>query len=159
MADPVSIMAGVGALANTVSGILDELITNDEERAEAKRKLMELQQRGQLEMYNAQLSAILAEAKSTDPWTSRARPTFLYLIYLVIAALVFVGAPLSVFYPTEVQLAAGNLSMLLNAVPESLWWLFGAGYLGYTGGRSFDKWKQSKAETITWSGPRVTPRG
>jgi len=22
-----------------------------------------------------------------------------------------------------------------------LWTLFGAGYLGYTGGRSFDKWK------------------
>jgi len=21
------------------------------------------------------------------------------------------------------------------------WWLFGAGYLGYTGARSFDKWR------------------
>jgi hypothetical protein len=30
---------------------------------------------------------------------------------------------------------------LLNAVPDSLWWLFGAGYLGYTGARSFDKWR------------------
>ena len=36
---------------------------------------------------------------------------------------------------------ADNLSKLLNAVPESLWWLFGAGYLGYTGARSFDKWR------------------
>ncbi len=26
-------------------------------------------------------------------------------------------------------------------MPESLWWLFGAGYLGYTGARSFDKWR------------------
>ncbi len=37
--------------------------------------------------------------------------------------------------------AAENLSKLLNAVPESLWWLFGAGYLGYTGARSLDKWR------------------
>ena len=41
----------------------------------------------------------------------------------------------------EVFQAAENLSKLLNAVPESLWWLFGAGYLGYTGARSFDKWR------------------
>ena len=37
--------------------------------------------------------------------------------------------------------AAENLNKLLGAVPESLWWLFGAGYLGYTGARSFDKWR------------------
>jgi len=30
------------------------------------------------------LSAIMAEANSHDPWTSRARPTFLYVIYGVI---------------------------------------------------------------------------
>jgi hypothetical protein len=33
-------------------------------------------------------------------------------------------------------------SCVLGAVPESLWWLFGAGYLGYTGARSFDKWRE-----------------
>jgi hypothetical protein len=32
------------------------------------------------------------------------------------------------------------LTSLLMAIPESLWWLFGAGYLGYTGARSLDKW-------------------
>ena len=26
-------------------------------------------------------------------------------------------------------------------IADSLWWLFGAGYLGYTGARSFDKWR------------------
>ncbi|MCA3070912.1 MAG: hypothetical protein ING77_18620 [Rhodocyclaceae bacterium] len=30
------------------------------------------------------LSAILAEVASGDPWTSRARPTFLHVIYGVI---------------------------------------------------------------------------
>ena len=37
--------------------------------------------------------------------------------------------------------APENLNKLLGAVPESLWWLFGVGYLGYTGARSFDKWR------------------
>ena len=46
-----------------------------------------------------------------------------------------------VFTCSSEVLAAENLSKLLNAVPESLWWLFGAGYLGYTGARSFDKWR------------------
>ena len=41
----------------------------------------------------------------------------------------------------EVARAAQNIAGLLAAIPDSLWWLFGAGYLGYTGARSFDKWR------------------
>ncbi|VFT12062.1 Protein of uncharacterised function (DUF3154) [Pseudomonas aeruginosa] len=80
------------------------------------------------------LSAILAEANSADPWTSRARPTFLYVIYGVILLSV-IGSIIGIWWPAEVFQAAENLSKLLNAVPESLWWLFGAGYLGYTGAK------------------------
>jgi hypothetical protein len=128
-------------LAGLASELIDNLFETEEEKAAAKAKLMELEQRGHLNEIQVHLSAILAEAKSQDPWTSRARPSFLYLMYLVVAFLVFVGAPLGVFYPQEVSQAATNMRDLLNAVPESLWWLFGAGYLGYTGARSFDKWR------------------
>ena len=48
---------------------------------------------------------------------------------------------IGIWWPTHVFQAAENLNKLLGAVPESLWWLFGAGYLGYTGARSFDKWR------------------
>lgn len=130
-----------GPLAGLASELIDNLFETEEEKAAAKAKLMELEQRGHLNEIQVHLSAILAEAKSQDPWTSRARPSFLYLMYLVVAFLVFVGAPLGVFYPQEVNQAATNMRDLLNAVPESLWWLFGAGYLGYTGARSFDKWR------------------
>ena len=81
-----------------------------------------------------------AEANSADPWTSRARPTFLYVIYGVILLCVM-GAIIGIWWPAHVFQAAENLNRLLGAVPESLWWLFGAGYLGYTGARSFDKWR------------------
>jgi ABC-type dipeptide/oligopeptide/nickel transport system permease subunit len=74
---------------------------------------------------------------------SRARPTFLYVIYTCIG-MCFVGAIAGVFYPEQVTTAAQNLTNLLAAIPESLWWLFGASYLGYTGGRSFDKYQRAR---------------
>ena len=37
------------------------------------------------------MSAIVAEANSSDPWTSRARPSFLYLIYVLLLFAVPMG--------------------------------------------------------------------
>ena len=120
--------------------LVDDLFTSDEEREAAKLKLIKAEQAGQLDTLKASLSAILAEANSKDPWTSRARPTFLYLMYLVILLCVF-GGVLSVWWPSQVLIAADGMKALLNAIPESLYALFGMGYLGYTGARTFDKWK------------------
>ena len=39
----------------------------------------------------------------------------------------------------RVTTAAQNIASLMAALPEELWWVFGVGYLGYTGARSFDK--------------------
>jgi hypothetical protein len=63
---------------------------------------------------------------------------FLYLMYAVIGLCVG-GGILGIWWPDSVTVAAQNLTNLLGAIPEDLWWLFGAGYLGYTGARSFDK--------------------
>jgi len=140
MPDPIaSIASGVAA---PLFNLIDNLFTSDKERAEAKMKLVQLEQSGQLDELKVSLSAILAEAQSDDPWTSRARPTFLYLIYLVIS-LSFAGGIIGIWWPDHVATAATNITNLLAAIPESLWWLFGAGYLGYTGSRSFDKWKKT----------------
>jgi len=128
------------SLAAPLTNLIDDLFTSDEERAAAKLKLMELQQRGELEKVAQQLSVILAEANSKDPWTSRARPTFLYLMYFII--LLCVGGSIAgIWWPDHVTTAAQNMGNLLNSIPESLYWLFGAGYLGYTGARTFDKWR------------------
>ena len=128
------------SLAAPLTNLIDDLFTSDEERAAAKLKLMELQQRGELEKVAQQLSVILAEANSKDPWTSRARPTFLYLMYFIILLCVG-GAIAGIWWPDHVTTAAQNMGNLLNSIPESLYWLFGAGYLGYTGARTFDKWR------------------
>ena len=46
-------------------------------------------------------------------------------------------------WPTHVFQAAENLNKLLGAVPESLWWLFGAGYLATPG---------AQLRQVAWAG-------
>lgn len=148
-------MVAFAAVANLLTGgafdflgkVLDKVFPDPAERAKVELAIRQADQAGRLEELKVQLQqdkqqleAILAEANSSDPWTSRARPSFLYVIYAVILLCVL-GAIIGIWWPAHVFQASENLKRLLAAIPESLWWLFGAGYLGYTGSRSFDKWK------------------
>lgn len=129
-----------GLVLEAAKGLIARIWPDPAQQAEAQRKLAELEQTGELRKMELQLSAILAEASSADPWTSRARPTFLYLMYALILLLVF-GAIVGIWWPEHVFRAAENLTKLLGALPDQLWWLFGTGYLGYTGARMFEKRK------------------
>jgi len=128
----------VAAGANLITSIIERVWPNPTEEEKAKIERIKIETATALETMKIQLSAIIAEAKSEDPWTSRARPTFLYVMYAVIG-LCFIGGILGIWWPDEVGRASTNIAALLNAVPDDLWWLFGAGYLGYTGARSFEK--------------------
>lgn len=139
---PTSIVSGaVTGLAGPLFSLIDNLFTSDAERAEAKRRLLE--QDGQQKLAEAahQMTAILAEANSADPWTSRARPSFLYIMYLMILAAIPMGI-LAAVQPAMAGAVAEGMRAWLAAIPEPMWWLFGAGYTGYTAGRSFDKWRE-----------------
>jgi hypothetical protein len=133
-------MFGIDDVIGVGLKILDKVIQDPAQREVAKLELLKQQQTGTLDELRISMSAILGEAQSADPWTRRARPTFLYLMYGVIAA-AFAGGILGIWFPAQVTQAADNIGRLLGAIPESLWWLFGVGYLGYTGARSFDKWR------------------
>ncbi len=128
----------VTGVAGPLFGLVDELFTSDEERAAAKQKVMQLAQDGKLKTMQTQLSAILAEANSGDKWTSRARPGFLYVVYIFILAAIPMGV-LSAFDPDMARAIAYGVTEWLKAIPESMWGLFGVGYLGYAGARSWDK--------------------
>jgi hypothetical protein len=134
----VAILGAIASILPIANTLIDRLVPDPEARDKAKLELMKEGNAQFLSELNIQMSAITAEANSSDPWTSRARPSFLYIIYMVILLCV-VGAVIGVWYPGEVFQAAENLNRLLNAIPESLWALFGVGYLGYTGARSYDK--------------------
>lgn len=123
--------------------LIERLFPDPTAQAEAKLKLLALERDGELRELELTLSAIQTEGASADPWTSRARPSFLYVMY----ALILAAIPMGVLHALEPALAtsiAEGFKQWLAALPEELWWLFGTGYLGYTGARSFDKRLTSK---------------
>jgi len=93
-----------------------------------------------MRMIEAQLQAIVAEAQSKDPWTSRARPSFLYVMYALILTALPMGL-ISAFNPDAAIDIARGMNTYLSGLPEPLYMLFGTGYLGYTAARQWGKVK------------------
>lgn len=127
-------------LFSTIIDKIGSLFPSDKEKNEAKVLLLNAEQSGELEAVKVQLSAILAESQSADPWTSRARPSFMYVIYVLILMAVPMGF-LSAYNPAMALSVAAGFKAWLAAIPDSLYTLFGVGYLGYTGARSLEKLK------------------
>ena len=74
----------IESLIGPISSIIDKLIPDKAARDKAKLELLQLQGTQELAEINSRLSAIVAEANSHDPWTSRARPSFLYVMYTLL---------------------------------------------------------------------------
>lgn len=140
-------ISGLSSIFDFGSKLVDKIwpdkIAQEKERAQAHLALVQLNASGELEELKQSLSAVLAEAQSLDPWTSRARPTFLYVIYVFILMAIPIGI-LSVFNPQAAIAIASGTRSWLSSIPDSFVNLFGMGYLGYAGARTFDKWKGSK---------------
>ncbi len=132
--DPITITG----LLNVGGKLIDKLFPDPEAKARAQAELLRMQQDGELREIEVGLSAIIAEAKSKDKWTSRARPSFLYVVYVMILAAIPMGV-LHAYSPETASSIAAGMKAWLAAIPEAMWWLFGTGYLGYTGARTLDK--------------------
>lgn len=121
-----------------ITSIIDKIIPDKEARDRAKLELIRLQGSQDLAEIQARLAAIVAEANSHDPWTSRARPSFLYVMYALILFALPMGV-LAAFRP-DMSLAIGRgMNAYLGGLPDSLYALFGTGYLGYTAARQWGK--------------------
>ena len=131
---------GLLELIPFVGKVLDKVISDPAQRDKAKLELLTLQQSGDLKVMETQLSAIIAEAQSADPWTSRARPSFLYVMYALILWCIPMGI-LAAFKPETATAITAGMTGYLAAIPEALYGLFGVGYLGYAATRSYDKGK------------------
>lgn len=126
------------SLIPVVGKVLDRVIPDPAQRDKAKLELLTLQQSGEMGLIEKQLSAIIAEAQSTDPWTSRARPSFMYVMYALILWCIPMGI-LAAFKPETATAITAGMTAYLSAIPEALYGLFGVGYLGYAASRSYDK--------------------
>jgi len=123
--------------------LIDKLFPDPEQRAKAQLELLKMQQSGELESVKVQLSAIIAEAQSADPWTSRARPSFLYVVYILLLAAIPMGI-LTVFNASAADSLTLGFKAWLGAIPDSILTLFGTVMTGYVVGRSWEKVKGSK---------------
>jgi hypothetical protein len=74
---------------------------------------------------------IRAEATTGDKYTSRARPSFIYIMLFILLAN-YVIFPLWRMTPL--------------AFPDALFWLFGSCMLGYTGARTWEKIYQGQGK-------------
>ncbi|MGX7894899.1 holin family protein [Tsuneonella sp. HG222] len=126
----------IGPLAS----IIDKVIPDKAAREKAKLELIRLEGSQELARFEAQMSAIVAEANSTDPWTSRARPSFLYVMYAIILFALPMGV-LSAFDPAAATNIGQGMTAYLRGLPDELYALFGTGYLGYTAARQWGKVK------------------
>lgn len=135
------IAALIPGLFKLAEPVIDALFETDDEKASARIKIMQAQQQGELRKAEIALSAIISESQSQDKWTSRARPGFLYVIYTFILASIPMGI-LFAFSPTAAADVTSGVKLWLDAIPKEFITLFGVGYLGYTGARSWDKNKK-----------------
>lgn len=133
-------MAMLDLLIGPIASIIDKIIPDKEAQARAKLELIALEGSQEMKMIEAQLQAIVAEANSADPWTSRARPSFLYVIYILLLAALPMGV-LSAFSPETARNISAGMNAYLTGLPEPLYALFGTGYLGYTAARQWGKVK------------------
>lgn len=133
-------MGGLDGFIGPIAGLLDTIIPDPKARDAAKLALLQARGSRPLEQARARLAAIAAEGGSADRWTSRARPSFLYVMY----ALLLWSIPMGLIAAARPQMAtaiARGMNAYLAGIPEPLYALFGTGYLGYTVAREWGKAK------------------
>ena len=131
-------MSLLEALIGPIAALIDKVIPDKAQRDKAKLELLQMHGSQDLAEINARLSAVVAEANSHDPWTSRARPSFLYVMYVLLLWALPMGL-LAAFSPAKAAEIAAGMNAYLSGLPEPLYALFGTGYLGYTAARQWGK--------------------
>ena len=133
-------MAILEAVVGPLAKLIDKIIPDPQARDRAKLELLKLQGDQEASAIAQQMQAIIAEANSADPWTSRARPSFLYMMYALILWAIPMGL-ISAVNPGMAKGIAEGMTAYLRGIPEELYALFGTGYLGYTAARTWGKVK------------------
>ena len=128
-------------ILNAVGTIIDKIFPDANVAAQAKVEMMKLAQQGEFKELELRYAAITTEASSADKWTSRARPSFMYVFYVILVVLILIAPFVGIFAPQGMAQLFANVKLGFQAIPDSLYGLFGTGYLGYAAARSWEKGK------------------
>jgi len=132
--DPIIALLDIGGK------VLDKFIPDPAQRDAAKLEFFKAQQSGEMDEMKVQLSAIISDSQSADPWTSRPRPSFLYVVYLLLLWPIPMGV-LAMLAPDRAIAFTAGFKGWLAAIPDSVLQLFGVVMTGYVAGRSWEKVK------------------
>jgi hypothetical protein len=120
-----------------ISKLIEEFHLSPEQKAQIQQAAQNLVvQQAQIEAARDEALAALqsknitAETQSPDHFVSRARPTFLYVMIAAIGYSLILAPLINVF------LHKGLVPM---EIPGDYLSLFGVGFLGYTGARTYEK--------------------
>ena len=134
------LFSGIGTLAKDIrTAFTGKEPLDANKAAELAMKVQELES----SVEQARISVMIAEASSTDKWTSRARPGFMYLFYIVVAMMVIFAPFMGIFFPLQMDTFYVNVAKGFKAIPDIMWQTFGVGYLGYVAARQYGKIKGS----------------
>lgn len=110
-------------------GIIDKIIPDKKAREQAKLKLLDLEQTGELKIIESQSSIITSEARS-DSWLARNWRPMIMCLFGVIIANNYIIAP---------WLHGLGLISVSLPIPDKMWSLLEIGLGGYVVGRSMEK--------------------
>lgn len=130
----------ITGVSNLLTTAIDKIWPDPQDKAKAEAIAMAATADSAVKQLQAAQAVMLAEAQSADPWTSRARPSFMYVMYVCILSAIPMGVLFAISPATANQIAVG-FGAWLNAIPSDMWTLFGVGYVGYSGSRTFEKVK------------------
>lgn len=124
-------------------GLLEKIIERTLPNKMSQEDKQKLSQAFDSELQNTQRDLILSESSSKDAYVSRARPTFLYLVYIILA-FNFIIVPICNQFILLVVSLYGVTPFIFEAVPlpPDLYSLFKIVMLGYIGGRTYEKVKK-----------------
>lgn len=138
----LDIINPASGLAKLVSTVLDKIKLDPSKKAEIE--LAMAQNEHELKKIEADLEARLAEAASaniraevaSNSWLSKnSRPMFLFIGSVAIWMNPIISMVAQLFGRT----------IPLIEIPPEIYWLYGSGFLGYVGARSFEKtWKMKR---------------
>jgi len=130
------------AIGNFFGKVVDKIFPDKTEAEKAKLEFQKFAMTGNLEELKAIIAPFLAEAQSQDKYTSRARPSFMYVMYIYILFGIPMGILCIFSKEAAIQIAQG-MQAWMTAIPVALWGVFGACFSVYTIARSYDKGKNN----------------
>lgn len=120
---------GIAEIAAFGSKMLERVVPSAAEAEKAKLALAELVQSGELQQLATSAQIRLADAKSGDVLAARARPWFLYVMYIIMLASLPMGI-CEAINPSIAKAIELGMTNWFKAIPIELWLFFGVAYTG-----------------------------